>query len=154
MPVQFVTGDNLGNTFELDTVNKKVNVKIDNDTIVKRSDGTLRIDTSSSEFVLGVKSGETVTTMTGFTDPTTNARILRYVSESGLNTDINLTDLVADIHIDGAELDGDILVLHSNSGAEYRVDLSKYTTDAEVEAKFDLDVLDVFDVPQGKMRGV
>lgn len=156
--VKFVTEENLGDNFLRDTVNKKIKVKIDNDLIVSRSDGTLTIDTTSSSFGLGVKSGETDTVLRSYTDPDTNARMLEYINETGVPTLINLSDLVVDIHIENAELEGEVLVLTSSTGQEIRVDLGKFVTTDELtttlNSYMDITVTDAFDVPQGKMRSI
>src|SRR5574344_1249787 len=131
--VQIVTKDNLGSSFKLDPTGKKIDVNVDDLTIGRTSDGALHIKTTSVAFIDAVRSSETKTNFSSYVDETTGKRLLRFVNEDGVTQEVNLTDFLADVQVNGGSLNGQVLTLQGgNGGSDITIDLGVFITETEL----------------------
>ena len=131
--VQIVTKDNLGTSFKLDTVGKKIDVNIDDQTIGKSASGALQVKTTSTAFIAAIKSSETKTNFSSHVDESTGKRLLRFVNEEGITQEVNLTDFLADVQVSGGSLNGQVLTLQGdNGGSDITIDLGVFITETEL----------------------
>ena len=144
--VQIVTRNNLGNSFKLNPITKKINVNIDGETIALSTDGVMSLKSDSVAFIEAVRSAETKTLFDSRIDENGN-RLLSFTNESGESKEINLTSFLADVQVSGGILNGQILTLKGGS-SDITIDLGVFITESELvdalSASFNEVVTDAF----------
>lgn len=129
---QIIAKDNLGNSFEFDNVLRKINVKTDNQTIQRNSEGALELKTESVAFLQAVRSAETLTSLSTRVDATSGNRILAYTDEQGLVSEVDLSSFLADVSVTGGVLEGQVLKLTTDD-SEIIIDLGVFITAEELD---------------------
>lgn len=156
--VQIVTKENLGSSFVLDTNAKKIDIKVDDNTIGKSQDGALQLKTTSTAFIEAVHSASVKTYLTSRVDTVTGHRYLEYVNEDGEQQTINLSEFLSDVTVSGGTLNGQMLTFESGNGDPVTIDLSVFATEDELQdalsAAFNEVAVDAFGTQLFKVKSL
>lgn len=121
MALNVIVKSNLGNDFALDTVNKKVHVNVDADTLLR----------DSATGILSAKGKVTNLTWDNVT------KVITYVNENNVNQTIDLSQFTTDINVSGGTFDPVTTVLtltQDDGGPDIDIDLAALARSSTIDS--------------------